>query len=1098
MKNFIKRVIAFTVSASFLLPVINVYASSDEEKKNYIVLMSEPALYSPDRVRFYDTDTNAWENEVREYLLEEQANVKAQLSNRSRARVLSSEDDEGLHFTDVLNGFTAVLTEDEAERLRDVDGVESVIPDIEMDAPEPLEAGSTYAADDTTSNSEKEVSPINGGNLINADKMYNAGYNGEGRAVAVIDSELDFTHPFFTLTNPENAKFTKTDISTIIDKKGINAGNKSNVSVDDAYRSEKIPFAYNYADKNKDVRGTLIHGSHVSGIVAGNSMAVGGNGANGYVSGIAPEAQLLFFRVANSSGKILLSYLVASIDDAVKFGVDSINISIGSDYRSENYTYAVSEMREAVMNAENAGVSVVISAGNADKAQLEATKPDYSSADNGVFPYSTKVGSLHNTYTYSEYLTDNNENTYYCENLCAKAPYDFQDIALCDSGSVSDIQKADVKGKTAVIPLGYDIENKPGLSTSVANAVSAGAAAIVIVKQYNQITNGSITCQTPVFFMPRDVYETLKKNVAENNTTQLKYEAKSAIFNRGETPYRSYFSSYGISDNLDIAVDFSAPGGNIYSSVPTNEMANLSGTSMSAPQVTGALVLMSQFVEEKYPTYTASSKVTLMQNLLASTADTVYEENGVISSPFAVGSGLINLDKAMATKVILTAKNTDDNRINLGDNISNSFDVTFSVKNISENDVTFNNIKAEFSTEDYKYFDSVKKNGYLGMRSLTNSITGFEPVTIEAGGTSDVTVNVTLDKSELDSLSAVMTNGFFVGGKITLSGGDNCDVGIPLSGFYGNWNDMPVIDINSISNQVNFKAKGKYYYVTMPVKLLNDEPILYISENPDSMYDSSGRWPTLYTGADRNAFVSMSMNGSPIEMSYTSPTGFSNSTFLNKYGGGAFCKTNFSTFANNMGNSVNLDMVLPYYQDSDNKQSQTLSIKLVPDNEKPMLAVETYTDGEKTMAKVTASDNVSLASVYFTAVNENGETKSANKDVYGSKTQFTADITGLKRVNFVAADTALNVTYMQKIELDMEKGNAYVTADKDYTGIYVVFASYKDGRLVDCKFVPTDLLAGENKITIPDRFIANDTDEIKTMVWGNLKNAVPLFTELNN
>ena len=534
MKNFIKRVIAFTVSASFLLPVMYASASDKEEKKNYIVLMSEPALYSPDRVRFYNTDTQTWENEVREYLLEEQANVKAQLSNRSRARVLSDTEDEGLHFTDVLNGFTAVLTEDEAERLSAVDGVESVIPDIEIDAPEPLETGSTYSEGDILGNNETEVSPINDGNLIGADKMYTAGYNGEGRAVAVIDSELDFTHPFFTLTNPENAKFTKTDISTIIDKKAINAGNKSNVSVDEAYRSEKIPFAYNYADKNMNVRGTLIHGSHVSGIVAGNSMAVGGDSANGYISGIAPEAQLLFFRVANSSGNIFLSYIVAAIDDAVKFGVDSINISIGADYRSENYTYAVSEMKEAVMNAENAGVSVVIAAGNADKAQLDATKPDYSSADNGVFPYSTKVGSLHNTYTYSEYLTDNNENMYYCENLCAKVPYDFKDIALCDSGSVADIQKADVKGKTAVIPLGYDIENKPNLSTSIVNAMKAGAAAIVIVKQYNQISNGSITCQTPVFYMPRDVYETLRKNISENNTTQLKYEAKSAIFNRGE------------------------------------------------------------------------------------------------------------------------------------------------------------------------------------------------------------------------------------------------------------------------------------------------------------------------------------------------------------------------------------------------------------------------------------------------------------------------------------------------------------------------------------------------------------------------------------
>ena len=101
-------------------------------------------------------------------------------------------------------------------------------------------------------------------------------------------------------------------------------------------------------------------------------------------------------------------------------------------------------------------------------------------------------------------------------------------------------------------------------------------------------------------------------------------------------------------------------------------------------------------------------------------------------------------------------------------------------------------------------------------------------------------------------------------------------------------------------------------------------------------------------------------------------------------------------------------------------------------------------------------------------------------------------------MNFVAADTALNVTYVQKIELDIANSKAYVTADKDYANIYVVFASYKDERLVDCKFVPTTLLAGENEVAVPDGFITDDMDEIKTMIWSNLQNATPLFAELNN
>ncbi|MGN0107258.1 MAG: S8 family serine peptidase [Hominilimicola sp.] len=329
-------------------------------------------------------------------------------------------------------------------------------------------------------------SKINAGNLVGADKMYEKGYNGEGRAVAVIDSEVDYNNDYFALTEPSKAKYTKSDIERIITEKGVNAGTDNKLEANQAYRSAKISFAYNYDGKNSVVNCTLVHGSHVSGIVVGNSAYVNDGTTNsGKVSGIAPEAQLLFFRVANDKGEIDESAIIAAIDDAVTFEVDAANIS------------------------------------------------------------------------------------------------------------------------------------------------------------------------------------------------------------------RSIYPSYGYSDNLDIAIDFSAPGGNIYSSVPYNKMENNSGTSMAAPQVTGAMSLMYAFIEDKYPSYTGADKVQLIQNLLASTADTIYEENGAVSSPRAVGSGIINLENATATNVILTANNTEDNRINLGEKPGSEFTVSFTVENIGDTAFTFDSAKAE-------------------------------------------------------------------------------------------------------------------------------------------------------------------------------------------------------------------------------------------------------------------------------------------------------------------------------------------------------------------------------------------------------------------
>lgn len=657
----VKKIVALLLILIIAVP--NVFAFYEE--KNYIIVLDTPAVYSSDRPVFYSADADT---EYRNALLELQSEFKAQINGTG---ISLFSIDEGYSYTELFNGFTMKMTEEKAEQVRNMSGVSAVIEDIIV----PM---ATATLEDSETSSK-----LNSGNMIGADKMHEKGYDGSGKAIAIIDSELDINHTYFSA--PENPKYTKQDIKDIIDSKNF----MRNVSADNVYRSEKIPFAYNYAQKSDNVQpsGATIHGTHVTGIAAGSLKEV----SDGLLSGVAPNSQVLFFGVFSNGGANIAD-IFAAMEDAVKLNADAINLSLGEEWLSENYraNLLYTLIRQTIQNAKNAGIAVVYAAGNFNNGNPENTDYiDYSTADNSTFPYAIKAGAVNTEYVPSE----------------------------------------------------------------------------------GQIVQGSLN---------PTIYE---------------------------------LSSYGYSDSLDISVDFSAPGGKVYSSypsVPTSTAENaherfefMSGTSMAAPQISGSMLLMNQYVEQNFPSYTGANKVTLVRNLLASTAKNIYDENDVLISTRVAGSGLIDLEKATETKVYLTAENSDFSRITLGE-IEDTFNIKFTAHNLSQTDITFDNITTEFSTDDYTEINSVYK--FSGLTKLNPSVSGDSSVTIPANGSADITLSVTLDDTEINYLSTGFKNGFFIDGKVTLSGDENVSVGIPLTGFYGGWDSQPVADVYTIAPSLGVKA----------------------------------------------------------------------------------------------------------------------------------------------------------------------------------------------------------------------------------------------------------------------------------------------------
>ncbi len=92
------------------------------------------------------------------------------------------------------------------------------------------------------------------------------------------------------------------------------------------YLSGKVPYVFDYADHDTDVNhhGGSDHGTHVAGIVAANP-------ADGSVTGVAPQAQLMILKVfPDGSTGANSDDILAALEDCVTLGVDVVNLSLGS------------------------------------------------------------------------------------------------------------------------------------------------------------------------------------------------------------------------------------------------------------------------------------------------------------------------------------------------------------------------------------------------------------------------------------------------------------------------------------------------------------------------------------------------------------------------------------------------------------------------------------------------------------------------------------------------------------------------------------------------------------------------------------------------
>jgi|GEM_PF-3975309 len=1059
-----KKLLSLLLSIILIFSCVGVVSAREQEpeKKTYIVVLEAPAVYSPDRVTFYSTDDDMY----RQALIELQAEVRAQINGGASTYSLRNTE-RTYTYTDVINGFTVNVDAATADEIKKIDGVKGVYENKTLNIIKPAETVENEVAvsDAAPQGESQQTSSANSGNMISTSSAYEKGYTGEGRAIAIIDSTINPDHIYYKLSDEATAKYTKTDIKNILDNNTMNVS----ATADDAYKNTKIPFAYNYPSDTATVTGSNLHGAHVAGVAAGNSVSV----SDGVISGIAREAQILFFSVYRSGGTQTAD-IIAALEDAVKFDVDAINLSMGADFASEYM--GEGPYNDAVIACRNAGKTVVFAAGNAGRASYSASFSDYGTSDNQNYLYSSKVGSIQAEYAYMNYLEDNAGNNYPCVAKGSQATLLPLEIVDCGTGTETEIKAVNVSGKIALIKM-PDILVSESISTYGTRAMNHGAAAVVVAYYANDLPDGSSGYGYPLFLVAKDSAQKIK-----DSAQTLKYANTKAIIQRENAPRENFYSSYGYADNLDISVDFSAPGGNIYSSYSgTTGFANLSGTSMAAPQVTGATSLMYQYAEDNFPSYTGAAKVMLVKNLLASTAETVYTANGALSSPRKVGSGLIKLDKAMETAVILKGKNSDETKINLGANLSKSFDVTFTASNLGTSDVTFGQVMVELSTDDYKYYSGTGY-GYNDTRALPATVSGASSVTVPAGASVDVTVSITLSDADITYLNTAMTNGFFIDGKVTLTGSDNCDVGIPFSGFYGNWSKLPIMNEKRVLDYFSLMGFSEDGFMP-PAQILkeNAQIVMPIANEVD---ESVAQIPVaVFANPIRNTFMTIKVDGTTVL----------DDAFINKFYDLGYYLENIELGDLSKASAITIELRLPY--DTQGTSKQTFTITTVKDTSSPVISdvyASQKTDGD--YAYLTVSDDYGVGAV--TAMGEyNGEWYYS--DVYIKNTSATAefDITDLDNLHYYVYDCAFNMTALTPhIGINVNDGVATYTntTHRNLSGVCLI-AVYGDGnKMTYFGRLSDDDITIDAYDTAEFDVSAYEGKNYKLFFWSDLQSVTPI------
>jgi len=426
-----------------------------------------------------------------------------------------------------------------------------------------------------------------------AGEIQRSGYSGHGVTVAVIDTGVDPTHP--DLGGPGDGKI-------IGGHNFVNGGEPPD-------------------DRNG-------HGTQVAGIIA----------ANGAVTGIAPDAKILSYKVSDDGESVSSELIIRAIYSAVEDGADIINISLGVNKTN-------SRIDDAVNYAVKNGVFVAVAAGN-DGPGLETI------GSPGGNPNAVTVGATHNNITSSLVATfEVNGNQYQTIPMLgveAVSEPILGEVRFGGYGREYDFETVNATDAILLVERGSDREGETVyFAEKEHNAADAGARAIVVYNNepgwYFGDVSESVTIEG---YAPRIPILSLsqKDGMEIKESLDERPEGRLNVFYNPD--YVAFFSSRGPASPFYIKPDLVAPGTFVNSTHIGGAYNFSSGTSFAAPHVSGGAALLL----ERHPELRPHE----LKSLLATTATPVTDTYGSSFRTADAGSGRLNLANAFGAELIIS------------------------------------------------------------------------------------------------------------------------------------------------------------------------------------------------------------------------------------------------------------------------------------------------------------------------------------------------------------------------------------------------------------------------------------------------------------
>ncbi|XP_075524257.1 subtilisin-like protease 4 [Primulina tabacum] len=538
-------------------------------------------------------------------------------------------------YQNVISGFSARLTAEELESMKEKDGFLSASPERIL---HPL-----------TTHSPKFLG------LYQETGFWKQSHFGKGIIIGVLDTGILPSHPSFSSEGmpPPPAKWKgKCEFEATVCNNKLIGARSFNVA---SNASKTI------VDTPLDDDG---HGTHTASTAAGGMVknaSVLGN-AYGTAVGVAPKAHLAIYKVCFGPD-CPESDILAGLDSAIEDGVDVLSISLGED----STPFFKDNIAIASFAAVEKSIFVSCSGGNSGPIKETITNEAPWILTVGA---STIDRSIRSTAKLGDGQEFDGESVFQPKDfpptllpLVYAGSNGNQDSAFCANGSLSGV---DVKGKVVLCDRGGGIAR---LAKGQEVKDAGGAAMILANSQTDGFSTSADAHVLPAAHVPYTSGLKIKEYINSTEAPLATILFKGTIIGDLLAPAVASFSSRGPSLATPgiLKPDIIGPGVNILAAwpFPLDEDTNTeltfnieSGTSMSCPHLSGVAGLLKS-VHPYWSPAAIKSAIMTSADLVNLKGEPILDETLTPAGIFATGAGHVNPSKANKPGLIYDIETED-------------------------------------------------------------------------------------------------------------------------------------------------------------------------------------------------------------------------------------------------------------------------------------------------------------------------------------------------------------------------------------------------------------------------------------------------------